>query len=430
MDYIFYIILFIIILFLVYQLRIAANNKKKLENKIEEKTKEISEIQNEKIRYETLYNESKSKSETIDEEREKVIESFQEYFNSSLINQFSDATERSNKKILETAKNTFDAATKLSKEQFSGIIKPINTQTEEVKTSLSNIKSEYGKVTTYLDSVKNTMNYVHTSTRDLSNALKGDNQAIGTWGEESLERIFIRNGLTKNVDFFHEQIQASGAKPDFILEVRNNEKIIFDSKNSIKNFLDAANETDPKIQERLFREHSRNIREKVKTLIRAKYPDQVKDAMDVVIMYVPNENALLKALETDKSLFEYAYENNIILMSSSNILVLLQQIHSFKKYSKANDSVKKILAGVDVVIKHLNNTHSYIETLGSSITSTKDNYNRLIGNVENSVLPSFKKLHSLRHNKEYNRKTSNTIEGDTRKIDSKKLDEIKKITDS
>ena len=170
MDNIFYIILFIIILFLVYQLRIAANNKKKLENKIEEKTKEISEIQNEKIRYETLYNESKSKSETIDEERKKVIESFQEYFNSSLINQFSDATDRSNKKILETAKNTFDAATKLSKEQFSGIIKPINTQTEEVKTSLSNIKSEYGKVTTYLDSVKNTMNYVHSSTRDLSNA--------------------------------------------------------------------------------------------------------------------------------------------------------------------------------------------------------------------------------------------------------------------
>ena len=118
-----------------------------------------------------------------------------------------------------------------------------------------------------------------------------------------------------------------------------------------------------------FWEHSRNIREKVKTLIKAKYPDQVKDAMDVMAMYVPNENALLKALETDKSLFEYAYENNIILMSSSNILVLLQQIHSFKKYSKANDSVKKILAGVDVVIKHLNNTHSYIETLGSSITN-------------------------------------------------------------
>ena len=75
-----------------------------------------------------------------------MIESFKEYFNSSLINQFSDATEKSNTKILETAKNSFEEANKLSKEQLTGIVNPISAQTKEVNQSLTNIKTEYGKV--------------------------------------------------------------------------------------------------------------------------------------------------------------------------------------------------------------------------------------------------------------------------------------------
>ena len=429
-EYIFYTIIIIFILFLIYQWRITLNQKKQLENQLEQKVNELKKINDEKIKFETLVNENKDKSELIDNERNKVIESFKEYFNSSLINQFSDATEKSNTKILETAKNSFEEANKLSKEQLAGIVKPICTQTDEVKTSLTNIKSEYGKVTQYLDGVKDTMTYVGNSTRDLNTALRGDNQAIGSWGEESLERIFIKNGLTKNVDFVYEEIQESGAKPDYILKIRDNEKIIFDSKNSIKNFLEATNEKNPDIQKRLFKEHSKNIKDKVKTLMKAKYPEHVKNALDVVIMFVPNENALLKALETDNSLFEFAFKNNIILMGTTNILLLLAQIHSFKKYSHSIESVKKILSSVDTVINHLTNTHKYIETLGSSIASTKENYNILIGNVEGSIIPSFKKLHIERHRKEYDGKIPKTKEGEIRKIDSNKLSETKKLIDT
>ena len=153
-KYIFYTIIIIFILFLIYQWRITLNQKKQLENQLEQKVNELKKINDEKIKFETLVNENKDKSELIDNERNKVIESFKEYFNSSLINQFSDATEKSNTKILETAKNSFEEANKLSKEQLEGIVKPISTQTDEVKTSLTNIKSEYGKVTQYLDGVK------------------------------------------------------------------------------------------------------------------------------------------------------------------------------------------------------------------------------------------------------------------------------------
>ena len=124
------------------------------------------------------------------------------------------------------------------------------------------------------------------------------------------------------------------------------------------------------------------------------------------------------------------FKNNVILMGTTNILLLLEQIHSFKKYSHSVESVKKILSGVDSVIKHLTNTHKYIETLGSSIATTKDNYNKLIGNVEKSVFPSFQKLHKERHNKEYSGKIPNIEEGDIRKIDSNKLLETKKLIDS
>ena len=195
MEKLFYTIIILFILFLIFQWRTTLNQKKRLENQLEQKVKELKDINDEKIKFETLVNESKDKSKLIDNERNKVIENFKEYFNSSLINQFSDATEKSNKKILETAKNSFEEANKLSKEQLTGIVNPINAQTKEVKESLTSIKSEYGKVTQYLDGVKDTMNYVGNSARDLNTALRGDNQAIGSWGQEALERIFINNGL-------------------------------------------------------------------------------------------------------------------------------------------------------------------------------------------------------------------------------------------
>ena len=44
---------------------------------------ELKEINDEKIKFETLVNENKDKSELIDNERNKVIENFKEYFNSS-----------------------------------------------------------------------------------------------------------------------------------------------------------------------------------------------------------------------------------------------------------------------------------------------------------------------------------------------------------
>ena len=113
MEYLFYTIIILFILFLIFQWRTTLNQKKRLENQLEQKVKELKDINDEKIKFETLVNESKDKSKLIDNERNKVIENFKEYFNSSLINQFSDATEKSNKVILETAKNTF-AGTRFS----------------------------------------------------------------------------------------------------------------------------------------------------------------------------------------------------------------------------------------------------------------------------------------------------------------------------
>ena len=117
-------------------------------------------------------------------------------------------------------------------------------------------------------------------------------------------------------------------------------------------------------------------------------------------------------------------------MGTTNILLLLEQIHSFKKYSHSMESVKKILSGVDSVIKHLTNTHKYIETLGGSIATTTDNYNKLIGNVESSVIPSFKKLHKERLNNEDIGKIPTIKEGGVRKVDKSKLLETQKLIKS
>ena len=81
-KYLVYIIIIIFISFLIYQWRLTVYQKKKLENQLKETLNELNEINKEKIIFETLVKEKNDKSELIDDERNKVIESFKEYFNS------------------------------------------------------------------------------------------------------------------------------------------------------------------------------------------------------------------------------------------------------------------------------------------------------------------------------------------------------------
>ena len=59
-------------------------------------------------------------------------------------------------------------------------------------------------------------------------------------------------------------------------------------------------------------------------------------------MFIPIEPAFLKALEMDSELFGYAFDENIMLVCPSTLLVTLKTIHSIWRYEYQNRNAIEI----------------------------------------------------------------------------------------
>jgi len=169
---------------------------------------------------------------------------------------------------------------------------------------------------------------------NLSNALRGDNKTLGSWGELILERVLERAGLTKGKEYDREVSleNSDGARlrPDALLYLPGKKSIIIDSKATIKfyeKYLHQAH--DEQSKNLLLREHVKSIKKHIESLSAKGYEtlDGV-NSLDFVLMFVPVEAALQAALEFDDSLYKDAYDRDVVLVGPSSLMVTCRTIQN------------------------------------------------------------------------------------------------------
>ena len=96
----------------------------------------------------------------------------------------------------------------------------------------------------------------------LAVALKGDNKAVGNWGELVLERLLESAGLQKGRDF-DLQVSAASAdgrfQPDAVVRLPENRCLVIDSKMSLKDYADHAAAADAPAREAAPRAFRRSL---------------------------------------------------------------------------------------------------------------------------------------------------------------------------
>lgn len=173
----------------------------------------------------------------------------------------------------------------------------------------------------------------------LTRALKGESKTQGSWGELILERILEKSGLQKGTEY---DTQASfrsedGARflPDVVIHLPEGHHLVIDAKVSLTAYERFVNaDTEPARQAAL-REHAASLRRHVEELSRKDYPSLPElQSPDFVLMFIPVEPALHHALQQDTSLFADAFERNVVLVSSSTLLITLRAIESVWRRQK------------------------------------------------------------------------------------------------
>lgn len=173
----------------------------------------------------------------------------------------------------------------------------------------------------------------------LTRALKGESKTQGSWGELILERILKKSGLQKGTEYETQSSFRSedGARflPDVVLHLPEGHHLVIDAKVSLTAYERFVNADTESARQTALREHTGSLRRHFEELSRKDYPSLPGlQSPDFVLMFIPVEPALHVAFQQETSLFADAFERNVVLVSSSTLLITLRAIESVWRRQK------------------------------------------------------------------------------------------------
>jgi DNA recombination protein RmuC len=295
---------------------------------------QVTALTADKIRLETQLRYNNDKLELQKTEIEHIGEQFSNQFK-VLANQ-----------ILEEKKNAFNRDQEVS---LKAILEPlkenINTFKQEFNAKL---KTESDDRISLREQVVNMMRLNQTlaeQANNLTQAFRGSVKHQGNWGEMILESILEYTGMQKDIHYFvqHRTANHDGTaiQPDVLVKYPDNRAIVIDSKVSLVHYENFYKATEPVLQEQQLALLVRSVKNHIDGLSGKSYED-VTNSLDFVMMFIPVEAAYITAMQTDPSLWQYAYKKRIILISPTNIITAMKLVNDMWQKDSVDRNAKAI----------------------------------------------------------------------------------------
>jgi len=236
---------------------------------------------------------------------------------------------------------------------------------------------------------------------NLTQALKGENKTQGNWGEIVLERILEESGLREGHEYEVQSTlsdeEGKKFRPDVIVHLPQNKDIIIDSKVSLvayDAFIRAENNED---RSHALKQHLLSIHSHIKGLSGKRY-EQLSGVrtLDFVLLFMPIEGAFLLALEQDNTFFKTAYEQNIVVVSPSTLLVTLRTIEHIWRSEYQERNAKAIAESAEALYEKLVAFVEDMEKIGEQITRTQKSYEGAMNKLSSGKGNLIRRVESMR----------------------------------
>jgi DNA recombination protein RmuC len=253
---------------------------------------------------------------------------------------------------------------------------------------------------TLLEQMGQTVGSLNTETAGLKKALRQP-QTRGQWGELQLRRCVEIAGMTEHVDFeLQETLRTDDdgrLRPDARFLLPEGRSFVADSKVPLDAFLDAQEadvESDRVIQ---LDRHARQAREHIRSLSSKDYQGQFKagEMPDLVLCFIPNEPALHAAFAADPTLFDYALERNVLVVSPTSLIGLLRTMELGWRQERMVAEAAEIADAAGTLHARFSKFLSDFDKVGRGLTSAATAYDSAVGSMERRLLPQLRKVEGL-----------------------------------
>ena len=375
------------------------------EQSIARLTEEASKARERAAELQTRLEEERQQSQ----EKLKLITEAQRALENSFKSLSADALKSNNQSFLDLAKASLaefqqGARGDLEKRQIAidALVAPVKASLDKVDEKIGALEKArehaYGEIRQQFTQMAEVQTQLRDETTNLVKALRQPH-VRGRWGEIQLRRVVEMAGMMEHCDFVEQESAGDDEgrmfRPDLIVKLPGNRRIVVDSKAPIASYLDAHEATNEEVRKAKIALHAQLVRGHLQALAKKSYWEQFERTPEFVVMFIPGEAFFSAALEADPDLLDSGFGQNVIIASPASLMALLKAAHygwrqeSIVENARAMSELGKELHGrLAVMAEHL-------AKIGKSIGSAQDSYNAAIASFESRVLVSARKFKEL-----------------------------------
>lgn len=332
--------------------------------------------------FENLFEKSKEQKQEVNLLQEKFTKEFENLAN----------------KILDEKTEKF---TLQNKENLKSILSPLHEKIQHFEKKVEDTHKEsidyHAALRQQISGLKEMNLQMSKETINLTKALKGDNKIQGNWGELVLERVLEKSGLEKGREYEVQQSftneTGNRIQPDVIINLPDGKKMIVDAKVTLTAYERFINEDDENLKNSILKEHVAALKRHIEQLSDKNYQDIYQiDSPDFVLLFIPIEPAFALALQEDSTLYNKAFEKNIVIVTPTTLLATLRTIDSMWSNQKQQENAFEIARQAGALYDKFEGFVADLIKIGKKIDESKIEYsgamNKLVegkGNLITSV---------------------------------------------
>lgn len=283
--------------------------------------------------------------------------------------------------ILEEKGKTLAANSQASLEV---LLKPFREQIEGFQRRVNQVHDESvrGNVSLGVE-IKRVLEIgmkMSTEANTLATALKGDKKTTGNWGEVQLELALQQAGLVRG-DHYESQprfkdVDGQPRQPDFVVKLPDQKHLVIDSKVSLVDYDRAIAASTQAEFDTALDAHVKAIKNHIDDLAGKDYSNLIGvHSPSFVLMFMPIEPAYIEALKHNKSLFNYGYEKNVIMVSHTTLMPILKTVANLWMVARSNEQAHEISAKAAEIYNQVVLVAERLKRLGDTLGTASRHYN-------------------------------------------------------
>jgi len=371
----------------IFEKQLYLNNTEK-ENIRTEKDSLAIQLSKKEVDFENLWERHKEQKNEITELQEKFTKEFENLAN----------------KILEEKSAKF---TEQNSENMKNILLPLQDKIHGFEQKVEQTHKEsidyHAALRQQIVGLSEMNAQMSKETLNLTKALKGDSKMQGNWGELVLERVLEKSGLEKGREYEVQQsfTNTEGARvfPDVVINLPDGKKMIVDSKVSLVAYEKWINEESEILKIDLLKEHVNSIKRHVEQLGNKNYHDLYQiESPDFVLLFIPIEPAFAIALNEDSTLYNRAFDRNIVIVTPSTLLATLRTIDSMWANQKQQENAFEIARQAGALYDKFEGFVIDLVRIGNKIKDSKTEYENAMSKLvdgRGNLISSVEKLKKM-----------------------------------